>query len=192
MDCVVPKPSEVLFLISAGLWAEIFASRALQSFENIRGEKRNANISTLRGFISKSAHQAAVSLPPCHFLIEKEVQKSHFQGSPPAQRHSCEFSKSWVLQGFCNPSIKNLTKSLFPLYWLQNQVGIYLKSSVHRLRKESFANAGRERQKCRFLLCQLRVSGVWDPENRNYTTKTIQLARLGCYSSERLWSGECV
>lgn len=77
MDCVVPKPSEVLFLISAGLWAEIFAPRALQSFENIRGEKRNANISTLRGFISKSAHQ------PCHFLIEKEVQKSDFQGSPP-------------------------------------------------------------------------------------------------------------
>lgn len=83
MDCVVPKPSEVLFLISAGLWAEIFAPRALQSFENIRGEKRNANISTLRGFISKSAHQPAVSLPPCHFLIEKEVQKSDFQGSPP-------------------------------------------------------------------------------------------------------------
>lgn len=125
-------------------------------------------------------------------LLKRRCRNRIFRDLPPAQWHSCEFSKSWVLQGFCNPSIKNLTKSLFPLYWLQNQVGIYLKSSVHRLRKESFANAGRERQKCRFLLRQPCVLGVWDPENRNYTTKTIQLARLGCYSSERLWSGECV
>lgn len=86
MDCVVPKPSEVLFLISAGLWAEIFAPRALQSFENIRGEKRNANISTLRGFISKSAHQPGVSLPPCLLaisLLKRRCRNRIFRDLPP-------------------------------------------------------------------------------------------------------------
>lgn len=50
MDCVVPKPSEVLFLISAGLWAEIFAPRALQSFENIQGEKKECKYINIERF----------------------------------------------------------------------------------------------------------------------------------------------
>lgn len=185
MDSVVPKPSEVFFLINAGLWAETFPPNALRSFESIEKKKEcKYNTSTSKGFIPKSSHQPGLSFPPCNFLTEKDVQKWDIWGSPPARWRCRGFTesrkpKSWVLWGFCNPTIKNLTKGLLPLWGslLQNQVGIYLKSSVHRLRKEHFA--GRERQKCRFLLRRPCVSGTWDPEKRDYTAKNHRWERPG-------------
>lgn len=41
-DSVLPKPAETLFLISTGLWAEIFVPQAPQIFSRLG--KRVANI----------------------------------------------------------------------------------------------------------------------------------------------------